>query len=573
MSDPGDYVLPGNASTFPVGGLHARYFNDTDLQSDSNRLVKIHAPPRTQAYSNASTVPEYQNQQDATVAAQANPTPGAASSNWSVLWFGAVYLKLSAGSYTFTITYPAHANNQAVRLWVGQTTFGTQIIDQWAFTNGSAASVTGVASASTLSGTLPYGAGSVARDGWYPIKLAYAVDATASTAPTLKFTAPSSYTDPGGTAITGASVTTVPATSLSPLGCVDQRYQGQAHFDMVQQTLNAYNYQASLEPQRLESGSFPGSLAPRIREGHDTNLILNPDDDPRKNPILNYSNNEDASDFVASLAGNGAGFQNGTTGQLQSVVYDPTTLSNSLFDVQGWQDFSDASFGSLLQALLNGQLGLRLSPWQAVSADPKGQPQLSRSWPLTAALSEMRWRPGDGLRLRARDVSIYDTSPRQILTVTRNFVPEGTTSTTVGWMNRPRNPAHTVKQLFYAATRPQRNYQRQLVSLTGNIQTSSIAATGTDTNSSAFVLLPGDLVVSASLRVVINTGATSLGVVVNGTDETSTLGGPWTVVPVNINLSAIAGPSVNNRLVVQIKNLSATTTTTVSYQVVVDLLR
>lgn len=29
--DTGDYVLRGDASAYPYGGLHARYFNDTDL--------------------------------------------------------------------------------------------------------------------------------------------------------------------------------------------------------------------------------------------------------------------------------------------------------------------------------------------------------------------------------------------------------------------------------------------------------------------------------------------------------------------------------------------------------------
>ena len=50
----------------------------------------------------------------------------------------------------------------------------------------------------------------------------------------------------------------VPSTSLSPLGCVDQRFQGVWYFDMYQQTGQAFGYEFALEPQSLESGSFPG---------------------------------------------------------------------------------------------------------------------------------------------------------------------------------------------------------------------------------------------------------------------------------------------------------------------------
>ena len=33
-SDKGDYVLPGNAQTYPNGGLHGRYYNDLDSTSN-----------------------------------------------------------------------------------------------------------------------------------------------------------------------------------------------------------------------------------------------------------------------------------------------------------------------------------------------------------------------------------------------------------------------------------------------------------------------------------------------------------------------------------------------------------
>jgi hypothetical protein len=578
-ADKGDHVLPGDATTYPSGGLHARYFNDLDLQADPNRLLKIHAPSRTQAYAGSGTS-EYANQQDATISGQANPTPGAAQTNWSCVWFGAVYLKLSQGNYTFTITGGSGAQ-VAFRLWLGKTKFGDQIIDKWDFTGMSPSNSVTVTAAS-LAGSLPYGGGTVARDGWYPIKLEYAVDSQLNTAVGLDFTPPASYTDPGGTALTGGTSVVIPSTSLSPLGCVDQRYQGVSHFDLVQQTMQAYAYQASVEPQTLESGLFPGVLAPRIREGHDTDITLQPDRTSRQDGegLLNYSSTSDATDFAASLQGNGAGFQNGTAGQLQALVYDPPTLKDSLFDAQGWQDSSDASFVSLLQALLNAQLGLRLSPWELLSADPNGQPRLAYTWPLPGTLAAMRWRPGDGVRIQARDINVWDTSPRQMLVITRNILPNGKASTQASFANRPRTPAHTLKQQLYAATRWQRNYQRQLVTLNGNYQAQAIAA-GNGALSpqySGVLLSPGDQVVRARLRIFfINGTSPTIGVVVWTTsgwsDVTNTLSGPWSVTPINLDVTSVLAISLDNRALVDIVNKSANAIAEVNFQLSVDVLR
>jgi hypothetical protein len=588
-TDKGDYVLPGNAGTYPSGGLHARYYSDTDLASDTNRLSKILGPWRSQAYASSGTA-EYQNQQDATVNGQANPTPGAAASNWSCKWFGAIWLKLSAGNYGFDILMPA-STGVAIRVWIGQTAFGAQLVDEWTLAGTGAYNFTVTASA--LAGSLPYGGGTVQRDGWYPIKIEYAVDSGAHVAPVFNLkSSPAAYTDPGGTAIaSGAQNTVVPATSLSPLGMVDQRFQGVAHFDLCQSdVLEAFGYQASVEPQQLESGLFPGVYAPRIREGQDTDAILEPDDSQNVEPMENYSNTLDATDCNTSLQGNGAGLNNGTQGQLQSVVFDPATLENSLYDVQGWQDFSDAAFPSLLEALLNGQLGLSLTPWQTIAADPVGRHRLADSWPLTfpPSLVQQRWRPGDGLRIQARDVNVQDTVPRQLLTVTRNFVPNGTTGVQATFASSPapnpnypsyspsrsRTPAKTLKRLLHSASRLQRNYQKQLVTLTGQLQTSgSIAANTTDSGASSVIMTPADLIVRARVRIGVNSGAVSLGLKVNGTNVTSTLNGGWTVIPLNIDIGAVATVDSQSLIEVQVMNLSGTTATIVQYQLLVDCMR
>lgn len=589
-TDQGDYVLPGDSSTYPNGGLHGRYYNDLDLAPDSNRLVKILDPTRSVAYGSSGT-PEYMNQQDA-ILNKPNPpgltqqAPGAGSSglsSWSAKWFGAIYLKLSQGNYTITLQTPG-VGNSAVRVWVGTTQFGAQLIDEWAWTGASTYSAT--LTAASLAGTLPYGAGTVHRDGWYPIKIEYAVDATALTAPLLQFTPPASYTDPGGTALTSGSAVTVPATSLSPLGCIDQRFQGVSHFDLCQtDVLQAFGYQASLEPKQLESGLFPGVFAPRIREGSDSDAILEPDDNPRAEGITNYSNMLDATDSVTSVQGNGAGFQNGNTGQLQALVYDAPTLTESLFDVQGWQDFSDASFTSLLQALLNNELGLRLTPWQTIAADPLGRHRLADMWPLTLppVLAAMRWRAGDGMRIQARDVNVQDTAPRQLLEVTPNFVPNGTTSVTATFASAPvannyalyspsrvRSPAKTLKRALFAASRWARNYQRSPVSMNAAVQGASLTAGATDTGSSEVLLTPGDQVIRAKLRIGLNSTSQALHVYVNGTDVTSTLNGPWSGAPLILDLGAVIAINSASQFYVQLHNAGGSTTL-VQYQLLLDV--
>lgn len=579
-SDKGDYVLPGTASTYPTGGLHARYYSDTDLASDTNRLVKILNPTRSIAYAGSGPA-EYQNQQDATINTQANPTPGAATSNWSCKWFGAVYLKLSAGDYRLQWSNPGGVTSgTAVRIWVGKTRFGDQLVpDQGVNADWNLASGFGAfgytISASALKGTSSYGGATVQRDGWYPIKVEYAVDSTAHTAGTLYFTnSPAAYTDPGGTAIaSGAQITVIPATSLSPLGCVDQRYQGASHFDLAQQTVQGFGYQASVEPQNLESGLFPGVLAPRIREGQDTDLILTPDTGPRTDGegLLNYSSTLDGTDFASSLQGNGAGVNNGTSGQLQAIVYDPPTLLAALFDAQQWQDFSDAAFSALLQALLNTQLGLQLSPWQLLSADPTGAARLAYTWPLPGTIAAMRCRPGDGMRIQARDINVFDTAPRQILVITRSIAPAGTTSSTASFANRPKNPARSLKRALYTATRLQRNYQRQLVTLSGALVTGSIAGGATGGNSMVLPLVT-DQLVRVYLRVSANSGPQAFNVLVNGVDQTTALNGPWTTVPVNLALGPVATPDANGQLYAAVKNNSGSAST-YTYQLFADVLR
>ena len=579
-TDKGDYVLPGDETTYPTGGLKGRYFNDNDLQGQLSNApfaynLMVLAPTRASSYGGSAPA-EYIDQQDPELNAQNPPAfnatapgPGPAGlANWSAQWFGAIYLKLSAGNYTLEWNSPIPGNT-GVRIWIGQTQFGQQVLDQWTLAAGAGYSFT--VSATTLAGTRSDGS-TVARDGWYPIKIEFVAGGTACTAGALSIlNSPAAYTDPGGTAIaSGAQSTRVPPTSLSPLGCVDQRYQGIDHYTLVQQTALAYGYQATVAPKQLESGLFPGVLAPRLQEGLQTDVTLKPDMGTRQDGegLLNYSSGLDATDFCSSLWGNGAGFQSGTTGQLQAVVYDAATMLASLFDAQQWQDFSDASFISLLQALLNGQLSLQLTPWQVLSADPMGRPRKAYTWPLPGAIASMRWRPGDAVLIHAPLINVVDTEPRQMLVITRNILPKGIASTQATFTERPITPAKVLKQQFYKATRWARNYQRRAVELQGDLASGTLAGGGTGVSSS-LGLLPNDQVIGARVLITENSAAQPLQIVINGTTLTLP-GAPFVNLPANVAVPVGSGSGFT--VVAEIEN-AGSSTTTVQHQLFVTVLR
>ncbi|HZV74580.1 MAG TPA: hypothetical protein VFF79_12755 [Conexibacter sp.] len=539
-ADKGDYVLPGAAATYPTGGLTGHYYNDLDLASDTDRTSKLLNPGRT----------SLKGQQDATVN---NPTLPQAT-NWSARWFGAIYLRLSQGNYGFAVDNL----DDGARLWVGKTSFGSQIIDDWNI--GAARKVTATLTAASLGG----------KDGWYPIILEYFQDSGVSGVQ-LRFTPPASYTDPGGTSLTAGTEVIVPATSLSPLGCVDNRFQGQSHFDIVQQTGQAFGYQLTCEPMQLESGEFPGRLAPRVREGRDTDEIIERDDIDRRSPIVNYQATEDATDQVSSLRGNGAGVQDGSSGQVTTEMLDVPSLTAGLFDLQGWQDATDVTIAALLQARLNAQLGLQLVPWQNITGDPTARDRLADSFPLTGTVTQFNWRPGDGVRLVLPDVNVVDQTPRQMLQITRQFVPGGRTGTQVGFRQRPKEDAYVMRKLVSAALRPQRTYQRQYVMLPGNyIGPSSNVTAGGFSGYSIVPLLPSDKVIKAVCRIVVNDAAQPVQMEVNTVLDSRT----FTGIPAEPDITGLATQrsSIDCRLFVRLKNTGGAATN-VDFQLLVTVLR
>src|SRR4029077_16026734 len=332
---------------------------------------------------------------------------------WAARWFGAIYLDFTVNA---EIEVELTNLDDGARLWVGKTGFGQQVIDDW--TTGAAREKTAKLKASELG----------AVKGWFPIILEY-FQAGSTGGIVLNFKPVSSgWTDPGGTAIT-TSKQVIPSTSLSPLGCVDARVQGSSFFDIVQETAKNFGYQYRAEPRQLESGEFPCALIPKARVGIETDERIEADDIDRKSGISNYTATEDATDSATSAKAFGSGIADGKGSQIAFEALSIPDEANALFDMQAWISAGDIAFPALLPARAEAELALRLGFWQNIEGEPIARDRLADTFPLTGALAQFRWRPGDGVRLNLPDVSVVDTANRQIMQVVRSFGAEGRTGT------------------------------------------------------------------------------------------------------------------------------------------------
>jgi hypothetical protein len=516
-SDLGDYVLPGDQ---PPGGLRGRYFNDADLQgfATADRKTRILAPDRE----------SYGERLDASMNSASGlsiPMAGNSGTYFSVRWFGSVYLRGDLGNYTFETT----SVDDGVRVWVGETAWGDELIDDW---NTSSGTNTGTWTAAD------YGS----QAGWYPIVVEFFQE-TGPSVFRLQFTPPAStYTDPGGTSITASTKITVPSTSLSPLGCFDNRVQGTAHFDLVTQAAQTFGYDITLDPMSLESGEFPGRVVPRLRVGSDTDVILSPDDTDGVEPALSPGVTLDATDQALSLVLSGAGIADGRGSQTTGEVSDLVNLDSALFALEAWVDAGDIAFADLLAARGNAELALRGSEWEEVRATPRAQERMADTWPLSDTLSAMYWQPGDGVRLIVPDIAVEDTEPRQMIQVTRTFMAEGRTGTQVAFRQRPRSGVRTTRGFLRSALALGRSYQRQKVSLTSPHMFDASLGAASAGQVGRVALSAGDEVIKATLRIAKNGASQSLGVTINGVDRTSALGGGWATVPVELDITGYAAP-------------------------------
>ncbi|MGE4429011.1 MAG: PA14 domain-containing protein, partial [Solirubrobacteraceae bacterium] len=374
----GEFHLPGD---YPSGGLRGRFWNDADLQglAVAERAVRILAPGREPYAERLDKVVD-----TAQVAVPAQP--GSSANYWSARWSGAVYLE-AGRVYSFQLNIA-----DGVRLWVGNTAWGTQIIDEWQSTG-----------ARNVAGTYVV----PGRSGWYPIVLEHYHSTTVyGIQMFFRVNTGGGYTDPGGTAVS-TSYMIVPQTSLSPLGCYEGRVQGQSHFDVVSAVAQQYGYQLRCEPRQFEQADFPGRLRPLERVGRDTDVVLEVDLDDRGEPFLSPGATFDASDQATTLIGTGAGISD-ARGQTLATIADTAAMRDALFALESWVDAGEVGNVELLRARLNAELALRATPWEEVRGVPRAQERLADTWPLSGSLEKMRWHPGDGVRLFLPDVRVED---------------------------------------------------------------------------------------------------------------------------------------------------------------------
>lgn len=545
----GTLALPSDQ---PNGGLRGNYYNIGDVQG----LAEADRSPQILAVTREPYAQRLDQKVDTSGGLSLPVQPGAASTWFAVRWTGSVWLPAAAGD---DIEFRVASADDGVRLWVGDTRDSEPLLDSWV-DRGATATV----------GPVYFTASD--DEGWFPLRLEFYTTTGGGTLQLQFRRVTSGWTDPGGTSITANTWTTIPATSLSPLGCHEGRIQGQSHFSIIQDAASQAGYELLLEPMSLESGEFPGRLIPKHRVGRDTDVLLEVEDRDDAEPILQPAVTRDSSDQAVRFIGAGSGNADGRGSQTIAEVADPS--ADALFELQAWADAGDATLPQLLEARLNAELALRSTPWEEVRGNPRAFERLADTWPLTGTLSAMRWRPGDGLRISVPDIDVLDADPRRLTQVTRTFMAEGRTGTTVGFRQRPRSATVALRGLARSRALMQRSFQGRPVTLQSNFIDESIAASAfTD-----FAIVPlqaQDRVLRAYARIVLDDGDGALELEINATDRTSDLGGGWATQPVEVDITAYATQrsSSDNRLYARVGRPSGGTTGTVQFQLIVEVLR
>lgn len=433
-AENGDERLPGVP---PAGGLVGTYKDDSDLVP----AFAAHGSPSTArrlASRQLVRVP-YARRLDPEVNFAGTNPPGwqpvgpAGGRNFSARWTGSIYLDLAATDYRLRVVV---AGNAVLR--VGETTGkSTPLI----FVTGNNVTGTSVFLRSLLGTT----------SGWFPIRLDYDHGNELSVIPggvVLQAESGSAtFYVVGGTADPSAL-----RPRLSPLGCYEQQVRYESHYDALSAVAESFGYQYLCEPKSLESGEFPGRCVPRVRVGRDTDEII------ESPPGVDLAIRADQ--VADSLLGEGTGLSDNAT-EVVAELLEFAQLDGHLFLSQEYESLSEISIPELLLQRLSSLLGLRGSPWEEVTAKPRGYRRLVDWFPLTGQLAELKWRPGDGVRLSAPEVGVLDSKPRQILGVKRQIRPGGLGFPEISFRQRPRSPRETLRRFMRQATQSNRNYQRQ----------------------------------------------------------------------------------------------------------------
>jgi len=298
----------------------------------------------------------------------------------------------------------------------------------------------------------------------------------------------------------------------SPIGVYEEHVRYDSHFDTLKAVVEAFGYQFLVEPKSLESGLFPGQLAPRVRVGRDTEYVLDAAD------ATGYGLRINAEDVADTLLADAAGLADTEGAQLTAESINFEQLGGHMVASQEYTSLSEISFPILFQQRLDSMMVLRGSAWEEVSATPRGGRELLDSFPLTGTLAEFSWLPGDGVRLRLDSVGVHDVLPRQILGLTRQFVQGGMTGVTASFRQRPRNLREMLRQVSRTALNQIRNYQGQIGVASGTVGVFAAI----DDNDMTRVVLPLSWqaqVLTAEFVVVAKSDSSTMNVEINGTNR------------------------------------------------------
>ncbi len=517
-ADLPDLRLPGN---LPGGGLVGTYLDDTSQSSGGEDPDASVGSAFYSRYLMRPTKTPTARRLDKTINfASANPPawqPGGVPANYfSARYAGAVHLDLVNYDYAFRIT-----GDDWYRLWVGKTRIGAQVIDAFVGaispTNPTYSPWLKAGNTATSSNSPSGSSGPLNGQGagWFALLLEYA-----------------QAVGPGGLVFevtrsdgvgTWAAANTVDAIGTEPPGNVVTSpiggYQAQVRYDSFYEQLRAvrdtYGIQFTCSPRSLESGAFPGQITPRAREGRDTEFVQDSIDG------VEIASKGDADDASDTLIVDASGLADSTgAAQLSQQAVNFAELGKHLVVSSDYESLADITIPALLQQRANSLLALRAAAWEEVGVRPRGTRQLADSFPLTGALAEFAWLPGDGIRVRLPELGVDDTAlgqgPRAIMGVSWPFTPDGLQRPSAAFRQRLRNFPEELRQTKRVALQSDRNYQGQLVVVTG-----SWGQVGGAVDNYSRVPLPANLgtVVKATAVVVQVSSGVTYSIEVNGVTQ------------------------------------------------------
>lgn len=428
-SELGDLILPGAPTP---GGLSAKYFLESTARSQ--------AAGNTTKFDEWALSPlqdEYADRTDGPIAFTATNPPAwqpagpSGGQWWTVRWTGAIYLGLASADAKLRATIGA---GNRLKMWVGRTGPGVSPL----------LNITATTSTAFLRSVL----GSV--DGWYPIIIEL-------------------YTRTGASGVTledspnGTVWTTVPADRLSPYGIVDDQVQHESHRSMIDSITQAWGYQWSVEPRSLESGSFPGRLIPRVRQGRDTAKVI------RAPQGTSIQVSATAADSIDRLLIDAAGINKPDgAASLTGEGWNTAAALGHLFISTGWEAAPEITEGRLLEQRALSLMALRSGPLAQVQLNADGDTTLVDTFPLTGALARMNWEPGDGARLVLSDYGLVDQTPRQMTVVSWMCHPDGIGPPQITWRQTPLGARDFLASVQRSVASGHRNYQGQISEVPGS---------------------------------------------------------------------------------------------------------